>query len=176
MGLDMYLYRKQMGKPEVEGETREQWEGRRKELTETEKDYCLVEVGYWRKANQIHKWFVDNVQNGEDDNKLYEVSRKQLGSLLETTKTVLDSTRLVPGIVSNGQNLENGKWVDIKEKGKIMENSTVAEKLLPTCEGFFFGHYDYDAYYWAQLHETVATLEGFLTTEPDHTFYYQSSW
>lgn len=32
-----------------------------KEITE--------EVGYWRKANAIHGWFVDNVQKGNDDCK-----------------------------------------------------------------------------------------------------------
>ena len=25
------------------------------------------EVAYWRKSNQIHRWFVDNVQDGIDD-------------------------------------------------------------------------------------------------------------
>lgn len=25
------------------------------------------EIGYWRKANHIHKWFVDKVQGGDDD-------------------------------------------------------------------------------------------------------------
>ena len=24
-------------------------------------DYVIFQVGYWRKANAIHKWFVDNV-------------------------------------------------------------------------------------------------------------------
>jgi len=32
------------------------------------------EVGYWRKANHIHKWFVDNVQNGVDECLTYQVS------------------------------------------------------------------------------------------------------
>ena len=27
----------------------------------------IEQVGYWRKANQIHNWFVENVQDGEDD-------------------------------------------------------------------------------------------------------------
>ena len=26
-----------------------------------------VNLGYWRKANHIHKWFVDHVQDGDDD-------------------------------------------------------------------------------------------------------------
>jgi hypothetical protein len=24
-------------------------------------------VGYWRKANAIHRWFVEHVQDGNDD-------------------------------------------------------------------------------------------------------------
>ena len=30
-------------------------------------DETHEEVGYWRKANAIHGWFVRNVQNGKDD-------------------------------------------------------------------------------------------------------------
>lgn len=32
-----------------------------------------VKVGYWRKANQIHQWFVDNVQAGEDNLSLIHI-------------------------------------------------------------------------------------------------------
>jgi hypothetical protein len=31
--------------------------------------YIVQEAGYWRKANAIHRWFVDNVQDGNDDCK-----------------------------------------------------------------------------------------------------------
>ena len=48
-----------------------------------------VEVGYWRKSNHIHKWFVDNCQEGEDDCRYSYVSRKQLKELLELCKKVL---------------------------------------------------------------------------------------
>ena len=37
----------------------------------------IESVGYWRKANHIHKWFVDNVQNGEDDCKEYHGCYKE---------------------------------------------------------------------------------------------------
>ena len=36
----------------------------------------------WRKANAIHKWFVENVQNGEDDCKIYEANQIDLEDLL----------------------------------------------------------------------------------------------
>lgn len=38
----------------------------------------IEQVGYWRKANAIHKWFVDNIQDGEDDCGYYEVAPEYL--------------------------------------------------------------------------------------------------
>lgn len=49
-----------------------------------------VKVGYWRKENQIHKWFVDTVQEGEDDCGEYYVSADQLTDLHNLCKEVLD--------------------------------------------------------------------------------------
>ncbi len=46
-------------------------------------------VMYWRKANAIHKWFVDNVQNGVDDCNSYYVEKVQLEMLRDTAKEVL---------------------------------------------------------------------------------------
>ncbi len=48
-------------------------------------------VGYWRKANQIHNWFVVNIQNGEDDCKTYEVDREQLAELKDLCDEVLEN-------------------------------------------------------------------------------------
>jgi hypothetical protein len=45
--------------------------------------YIIEEAGYWRKANQIHRWFVDNVQNGVDNCGDYYVSTDDLEKLLE---------------------------------------------------------------------------------------------
>jgi len=50
-----------------------------------------IEVGYWRKANQIHKWFVANVQDGKDDCEDYIVSRSQLKELKKLCQEVLDN-------------------------------------------------------------------------------------
>ncbi len=57
-------------------------------------------VGYWRKANQIHKWFVDNVQDGEDDCKEYEVSEEQLKQLLADCKAVLANKDKAPELMA----------------------------------------------------------------------------
>ena len=44
---------------------------------------------YWRKANAIHGWFVENVQDGEDDCKEYEVRADQLEALVDACKRAL---------------------------------------------------------------------------------------
>ena len=48
-----------------------------------------VTCAYWRKSNQIHKWFVDNVQGGEDDCGDYYVSHEKLKELRETCRQAL---------------------------------------------------------------------------------------
>lgn len=53
MGLDMYVYQVKNGE-EID------WRNNKEML-------------YWRKANAIHDWFVDNIQGGEDDCKAYNL-------------------------------------------------------------------------------------------------------
>jgi len=48
-----------------------------------------LSVAYWRKANQIHQWFVTNVQNGEDNCAKYYVSRDKLKELLAICEDVV---------------------------------------------------------------------------------------
>lgn len=49
-----------------------------------------IPVVCWRKANHIHKWFVDNAQRGVDDCRAYPVERQQLEVLRDLCKQVLD--------------------------------------------------------------------------------------
>lgn len=108
--------------------------------------YVEVKVGYWRKANQIHKWFVDNVQNGEDTCNPYSVEREQLAELRQVCLDVL-------------------------------ANHDKAEELLPTGSGFFFGDYDYDEWYFANLKDTVSIIDQCLHPSNADLYYkYQSSW
>jgi hypothetical protein len=104
------------------------------------------EAAYWRKANAIHHWFVENVQRGIDDCKEYEVTKAQLEELLSTVNKVLDDFSL-------------------------------AEELLPTTTGFFFGGTEYDEAYLEDLKITKESLDRILKEHCDtDTYYYQSSW
>lgn len=53
----------------------------------------IFEVGYWRKANHIHDWFVQNVQSGRDDCGRYYVSREDMKNLLGVCETILKSKK-----------------------------------------------------------------------------------
>lgn len=136
------------------------------------------EVGYWRKANAIHKWFVENVQDDVDDCDRYEVSKEQLEELLETCIKVRDGLKLVKGLVENGRTYENGQWKPIIEEGEYIEDPTIAEELLPTQSGFFFGSTNYDQWYMQDITATIEILTNVLeTTDFDREMVvYTSSW
>lgn len=100
MGLDMYLEAKKYFSP---ADFRPE-DDRKKfnaivevcEVEEYLEDFLphldvSVAVGYWRKSNHIHKWFVDNVQDGEDRCQESYVGREQLEELKEICRKVIDS-------------------------------------------------------------------------------------
>ena len=149
---------------------------------DTEKKYgwktIFQQITSWRKANHIHKWFVDNVQGGEDDCDMYEVTEEQLVELLETCKKVLAASKLVSGKIKNGYRYVNGKEEAIYEDGEYIEDPTVARRLLPTKDGFFFGGTDYDQWYYADVKDTIEIIEKVLAeTDFEHEIVmYSSSW
>lgn len=152
IGLDMYLTRKTwLLRDYVEENGKWTWknpEGLKLEGVPLLKDIhgvtgILEEAAYWRKANQIHDWFVNNVQNGKDDCRAYEVSVTQLKTLVGLCKQIL--------------NKEDGTG----------ENTRVelAKELLPTQDGFFFGDTNYDEYYFQDLENTIEQLEPIIALE-----------
>ena len=145
MGLDMYLSAK-----------RYLWEKDREGIKVSsfdipaplELDEVRCRAAYWRKANQIHGWFVRNVQDDTDDCGSYEVSRDDLQALVDLCR-------------------------------KVLANRKLAAKLLPPNEGFFFGGYEYDDYYFNELQRTADELVALLEALPKDSgwcFEYQSSW
>ena len=58
-----------------------------------------IEAGYWRKANQIHQWFVTNVQGGEDECRPHYVSREQLQELRALCEEVLADKSKAPELL-----------------------------------------------------------------------------
>jgi hypothetical protein len=139
--------------------------------------YIVEEVGYWRKANQIHRWFVDNCQEGVDDCRDAYVSTEQLKELLDVCKKVMGSITLVDAKVQNGCTYKDGVEVPCMEDGKKIKCSARAKKLLPVSSGFFFGGQGYDEWYTEDIKHTIEILEDVLSSSgSDAEFRYHSSW
>lgn len=137
------------------------------------------EVGYWRKANAIHDWFVDHVQDGIDDcNYHHEVTKEILEELRNTCETVINASKLVPGKVYVGSTFKDGKEIKEYEDGVVIKDTSMAKSLLPTQGGFFFGSTDYDEYYIQDLKHTIEVIDNVLATTDFETqmIYYVSSW
>lgn len=151
---------------------------------DTEKKYGFTriteEIGYWRKANQIHNWFVENIQNGEDDCDYHrEVTEEDLKELLDVCNKVLASCELVPSNIENGYSFdENGNKVYDYVDGLAVKDPSIAAKLLPTTSGFFFGGTEYDEWYVNDIKNTIDIITKALETTNFDTemIYYVSSW
>ncbi len=173
MGLDSYLRRKvyvganyEHNKVEIDISIKK--DGKELKINKGRITYIEEEAAYWRKCNQIHQWFVTNVQDGEDNCSSYYVSIEQIKDLINTCKKVRDS------LVSS-----ETKEIEIEEYGRknkvtIFVNTDIAETLLPSQSGFFFGSTHYDQWYLNDIEHTIEQLESLDLEESEYE--YQASW
>ena len=152
MGLDMYLtaneyvsrtMRDESGlRPDTPQENHLfTWLSKRREGWVDEAGYAGISisypVGYWRKANAIHNWFVQNVQGDRDECQKSYVSAQDLRDLREACQAVLAT--------------KNNSLVSVSE---VAEDVCLAPRA-----GFFFGSTEYDEYYFDDLEYTVKMID-----------------
>lgn len=159
MGLDMYLLKKgKNDKRKVE----EIWE----------------EVGYWRKVNQVHKYLVDNAQDGNDDCGYHIVKKELFEDLISRCEEILNKVVVRDGMVEVGRSWKDGVEKPLLAESVIVINPEVCEELLPRQVGFFFGGASYDGYYLDDLKDTISICKNILdsTDFENEEIYYHSSW
>ena len=158
MGLDMYLTKKtyigaNYDHNNVVGTINITKNGTPININFNRVSYIEEQVGYWRKANAIHNFFVNNVMD-EDDCLPHYVSKEQLQQLLDLCNKV-------------------------KDFDPNVDNEESLEDLLPTTSGFFVGSTEYDEYYLEDIKSTIPMLESVLKELEDDSnasIYYQASW
>jgi hypothetical protein len=161
MGLDMYLQRAK----DVE-----------KQAFSDAYDDILSGVIYWRKANSIHAFFCDNgslAADGQEDVGYYLVERDAILKLIER----------IDAITSDKPKQEQVKYFDFVTMTEIVKdveyklNITLAQELLPTRSGFFFGDTDYNYWYYTDLARTSGLLKKELAAVPNQqVWFYYASW
>ena len=149
MGLDMYLKAKNYTSKYSNKELNKKLLKLGKiDTTNLESAELVIEVGYWRKANHIHKWFVDRVQEGEDNCRIFSVSREQLKELLKLCKEIKD---------------DNSKAEELLPFH--YEYDGALAYLPPSSE-----------WYFDVINETIEIIERVLKIDNNWDFEYRSSW
>lgn len=171
MGLDMYLYAEK-----YESKYRNKTLSYPKELEELSKlinTYSVAsktttyKIGCWRKFNALHNYIINHFANGRDEYQRVYLLEEEIKEILNILKKVEESF----------------KTAKIKEEkdGYIIYENPIAEKLLPTKDGFFFGSLDYDDFYLDYVKRSIKIFEEVLKLleerpEEGYDIYYQASW
>ena len=148
MGLDMYLTKKVYvqnwsHQPKEERHTISVKKGGKKRIDINTKkvSYVIEEVGYWRKANAIHQWFVDNCQKGVDDCGDYSVSTENLEKLRGICAEILankgKAEELLPtqeGFFFGGTQYDQYYYDDLEMTVKMLDEA------LKNDNGEFYYH------------------------------------
>lgn len=183
MGLDMYLTKKHYVKnwdweenPEKKYDVDVKRGGKTIPHIKKERiSYIEEEVMYWRKANAIHKWFVDQVQDGEDNCGTYYVSTEtleELRTICEKTLEVINKSNIKFAEVHTGCDQNGNTYATIPTYDCEDE---LGDLLMPQS-GFFFGSTEIDEYYKETIQETLNFLNEELKTDDGGDYYYHSSW
>lgn len=91
-------------------------------------------VGYWRKANAIHNWFVEHVQEGRDECQRSYVSREQLIELKALCLEALDNKdkagNILPptaGFFFGSTDIDEWYFNDLKDTVEIIDRCLAIE-------------------------------------------------
>ena len=136
MGLDMYLDKRTYVKQWEHIDEAKQYKvevtrgGEPTNIDPKKVKYIIEEAGYWRKANAIHKWFVDNCQDGVDDCRDAYVGFDDLQALLDLCRIVIiDKSKAEQLLPSTSGfffgNTEYDEWYynDIQNTIEILEKA-----------------------------------------------------
>ena len=106
MGLDMYLTKRHYVKnwDFMSEDEKHQIIVKKNNQPRTDIDVNKIssiteDVMYWRKANEIHRWFVENCQGGEDDCRETYVDIDQLKELLSLINRVFENKDKAPELL-----------------------------------------------------------------------------
>ena len=182
MGLDMYVnirhkdtqskldayeaWEQKYSYEEFQQLTEEQREEWRNSEPEYDDNMYGKELMYWRKANQIHNWFVQNCQNGVDDCGRYVITVADLKKLKELCEKILTMTEIKQELRPTYPNgwFEEPVYVMQDVRLLTVEGVKFASEHLPSRSGFFFGNTDYDDNYVWALENTIEQIDDTLDT------------
>ena len=157
-----------------------------KGTTEAPSAEVSVNIGYWRKANAIHGWFVRELAGGRDECQSIYVPREKLEELRALCVSTLADQPAVVMPAQGGTYVQNAEvnkpfaegLMDIlkTEAMKAQFNDPNDTDPLRPVRGSFFGSDVKDEWYYQDLKDTVEIIDGALALDKSWSFEYQASW
>lgn len=157
MGLDIYF--KRVNKIDFQF-------AKKKDTQEAYDELEIEDIGYFRKVNCLLPFF-----GYEDDCSIHPIEKCQIQDLVNTAKELLAlydtisyqlhlqqiDVNYYKEIYKDNQKMRNERCkLVLKKMEEIWKQfESVAQKMLPTTTGFFFGSQAYREYYVADLKDIV---------------------
>ena len=150
MGLDCYLNARKYVSPYSD----EEFSGKLNKLTESITGWkakeIVFEVGYWRKANAIHNWFVRNVQEGVDDCKEYHVDYDSIVTLYNFVCEVLENREKAEELLPSASGFFFGSTeYDEYYFGDLEDTKNMLKPLVEMIDSKDDSIFEFDFYYRA---------------------------
>jgi len=142
-------------------------------------------VGYWRKANAIHGWFIKELANGVDECQDIYVPKEAIIKLRDNCVSALANRHNAKTNEQSDYVIKIDDSIDPKEAiTKIIDSmakeanntKTIADEPLAPTAGFFFGSTEKDEWYYEQLEYTIELINSLLAHGDKYEYYYRASW
>lgn len=102
-----------------------------------------LQVGYWRKSNQIHNWFVKECGEGIDNCQRIYVTDEKLEELRDICKKVIQDKSLAkellpcsPGFFFGSTKYDEWYFSDLEDTVKIIDKAL--KKVKDLCGDFYY--------------------------------------
>ena len=137
-------------------------------------------VASWSKANHIHAWLVNNIQNNNDNCSYYFVTEDDFFALKKICEKVLT---LNPYQLDKDSYLFYYSADDLIDASIIIKEiyiqlKTELNEILPTKNGLCFGPNDYALSYFLNVKDTLEIVNKILDEAnfEKEVYLYHSSW
>lgn len=206
MGLDVYFHKCKRSNFNAYNKAIEEWQNEKpqsgkishedyEKLSEDEKNkiqkevsdwynkqpemaaHGISDIGYFRKVNFLMAFF-----NYEGNCEYKEIAKSELEDLKERTDRLMACKPVrkvkhwyrTEDAVKKANPVENEDyWV---EKIYSKADQELAEDLLPTQSGFFYGNTEYNHYYWEDVKEVNEWVEAVLNDLKDEEIVLMYCW
>lgn len=119
----------------------------------------------------LEHWILKKIDDDEYEYEpvIYWIKRNQIHGYFDRLFGEVENCEIYPVTLDQLKDLK-------ATCQKVLDNHELAEELLPSFGGIFFGNYDYNDIYFSQLAETVEDIDRLIENDDGKTEYFYHGW